>query len=248
MLADARVGTTGYAYREWMGSIYPRGAASAQLLPIYAQRLPTVEIASTFTRLPTPEQVAAWAQSVPSGFQFALKAPGRISQELGAGKPAARSFATFVELVADLGDRLGPILVQVPESMKADRRPLAEFLRAVPEGLRLAFEFKDATWHDDATLRLLSAHEAALVLTDSGGGLPRLELTAGFTYVRIRRDDLGPESTAAWAERLALLTRRGVDVYAYLKHDRRGVAVERAMRLSSLLRAEYEVGEQAVLS
>jgi uncharacterized protein YecE (DUF72 family) len=54
--------------------------------------------------------------------------------------------------------------------------------------------------------------------------------------------------TAAWAERLALLTRRGVDVYAYLKHDRRGVAVEHAMRLSSLLRAEYEVGAQAVLS
>jgi uncharacterized protein YecE (DUF72 family) len=248
MLADARVGTTGYAYREWMGSVYPPGAAASQLLPIYAQRLPTVEIASTFTRLPPPEQVAAWAQSAPPGFQFALKAPGRVSQELGAGKPAARSFAAFVESVADLGDRLGPILVQVPESLKTDRRPLAEFLRAVPEGLRLAFEFKDATWHDDATLRILSAHEAALVLTDSGDELPRLELTAGFTYVRIRRDNLGPELTAAWAERLALLTRRGVDVYAYLKHDRRGVAVEHAMRLSSLLRTEYEVGAQAVLS
>src|SRR5260370_6275319 len=114
MLAEAGVGTTGYAYREWMGSVYPPGAAAWQLLPIYAQRLPTVEIASTFTRLPTPEQVTAWGQAAPTGFHGALKAPGRVSQELGAGKPAARSVATFVASRADPGDRPGPILRRGP--------------------------------------------------------------------------------------------------------------------------------------
>src|SRR5438094_930946 len=119
---------------------------------------------------------------------------------------------------------------------------------ARPEGLRVAFDFRHPSWRDDATLRLLSKHDVALVLNDEGEGAPRIELTAGFTYVRIRRDDDGPEALDEWAERLGGLARRGIDVYAFLKHDRKGLAVDRAMRLSSLLRAESQVGETAMLS
>ena len=248
MLAEARVGTSGFAYREWVGTLYPQGATPSQMLPIYAQRLSTVEIASTYTKLPGPEQVAAWFESVPPGFEFALKAPNRVGHDLAAGKGALRSMGPFLDAVEPLGAHLGPVLVHVPGALEADRGALARFLEALPEGLRMAFEFQHPSWHDDATLRLLSAHDAALVLTDRGEGVPRLELTAGFTYVRIRRDDDRPEMVDEWAERLALLARRGVDVYAFLKHDRRGLAVDRAMRLGSLLRTESEVGEQAMLS
>ena len=228
-----------------MGSVYPRGTTAAQLLPLYAARLPAVEIVSSFTRMPSTEQIAAWATSVPQGFQFALKAPGRVSQDLAAGRGAAKSFGAFLAVVSELGDRLGPILVQVPDRLKVDRRALQEFLEAVPEGVRIAFEFRHPSWHDDATLRLLSAHDVATVLTDHGDAFPRLDVTASFTYVRIRRDD---DAMDGWAERLALLTRRGVDVYAFLKHDRKGLAVDRAARLSSLLRNESAIGEQALLS
>jgi uncharacterized protein YecE (DUF72 family) len=244
MLADARVGTCGFAYREWLGTVYPPGAAASQLLPAYAERLPAVEIISSFTRLPSTEQLASWAASVPYGFQFALKAPARVSQDLATGKAAAKSFAGFLDVVSELGDRLGPILVQVPDRLKCDRRALQEFLRAVPEGVRIAFEFRHPSWHDDATLRLLSEHDVGLVLTDSGDGEPRLEVTASFTYVRIRHEN----DIDGWAERLALLTRRGVDVYAFLKHDRKGRSFDRALRLSALLRTESAVGEQALLS
>jgi uncharacterized protein YecE (DUF72 family) len=247
MLSEAQVGTSGFAYREWIGSVYPRGATASQLLPLYAQRLPAVEIATTYTRTPTTEQVAAWAASVPPGFEFCLKAPNRVGLELGL--KGARSLGAFLEVVEPLEDHLGPLLVQVPESVKADRRALAIFLEQVPQELRLAFDLQHASWHDEATLRLMSAHEAALVLTDNGEGAPRLQVTAGFTYVRIRRDD--DRSDAAideWAERLSLLARRGIDVHAFLKHDRRGRAVDRAMRLGSLLRSGSEVGEQAMLS
>ncbi|HUJ26025.1 MAG TPA: DUF72 domain-containing protein [Myxococcales bacterium] len=247
MLADARVGTSGFAYRDWIGSVYPRGAGAGQLLPLYAQRLSCVELTSTYARAPSPEQLASWAASVPPGFQFALKAPARISQELSSGKAAARALGQFLDALEALGDRIGPLLIHVPESMKADRRALASFLAAMPDGLRIAFDFRHPSWNDDATLRLLSDRDAALVLTDNGEGPPRLTLTAGFTYVRIRRDD--EQAVTEWAERLGALARRGVDVYAFLKHDRRGQAVDRALRLSSLLRAESEIGvEQAVLS
>jgi uncharacterized protein YecE (DUF72 family) len=247
MLADAQVGTSGFAYREWIGTVYPRGATMAQLLSLYADRLPAVEIASTYTRAPTADQVAAWAAAAPPNFEFCFKAPNRVGLDLGV--KGARMLGSFLELIEPLEEHLGPILVQVPESIQADRRLLAEFLAQMPEGLRLAFDLQHPSWRDEGTLRLLSQHEAALVLTDSGEGAPRLEVTAGFTYVRIRRDD--DRSDAAideWAERLALLTRRGIDVHAFLKHDRRGRAVDRAMRLTSLLRSGSEVGEQAMLS
>lgn len=247
MPGDARVGTSGFAYREWIGSVYPRGAAPGQLLPIYAQRLSAVEI-STNARLPSPELLGSWAAAVPPGFQFALKAPNRVAHELGAGRAVARSLGTFLDALERLGDNLGPLLVQVPETVKADRQALSAFLAALPQDLRVAFDFHHPSWHDDGTLRILSSHEAALVLTDQGDGAPRLTLTADFTYVRLRRDEDRPEVIDEWAERLGLLTRRGIDVYAFLKHDRRGAAVDRAARLGALLRTESAIGEQAMLS
>src|SRR6266446_486797 len=243
MLAEARVGTSGFAYREWVGHVYPPEATSEQLLPLYAQRLSAVEV----SQLP-PERVESWAGAVPPGFQFAVKAPTRVAGELTSGKGAARAWNAFLDVASHLGEALGPVLIQVPGSRSADRHALASFLAALPEGLRVAFEFKHRSWHNDATLRMLSAREAALVLTDDLAGLPRIELTAGFTYVRIRRDDGRLEPIDEWAARLGLLARRGIDVYAFLKHDRRGLAVDRAMRLSSLLRTESEAGEQAMLS
>jgi uncharacterized protein YecE (DUF72 family) len=243
MLGEARVGTSGFAYREWVGYVYPPEAAPHQLLPLYAQRLSGVELST----LP-PELAESWAAAVPPGFQFAVKAPSRIAADLGSSKGAARALGVFFDSAEKLGEALGPVLIQVPESRSADRHALASFLASLPDGLRVAFEFKHPSWHDDATLRLLSAREAALVLTDDGEGQPRIELTAGFTYVRIRRDDDRPEIIDAWAERLGLLARRGVDIYAFLKHDRKGMVVDRAMRLATLLRAESQFGEQAMLS
>jgi uncharacterized protein YecE (DUF72 family) len=230
MLADARVGTSGFAYREWVGSIYPSGLTPAQMLSYYASQLATVEIAS---RLPTAETIAAWAQSVPPGFQFATRIPGRI--DLRQARASARALEALLDALEPLGEHLGPVLVQVPQSVPADRHALLEFLRAVPSGVRLAFEFRHSSWAVEPTLRMLSAHNAALVLTDHGEGPPRIELTADFAYVRIRHEDEAPEAWSAWTERLAALVRRGIDVYAYLKHDRRGVALERARRLAMLL-------------
>ena len=248
MLAEARVGTSGFAYREWIGSVYPPGLAPAEMLPYYAQRLAAVEIASTSSRLPGPDQVAAWARAAPSGFQFSLKLPTRITAEIRAVKTVSRSMGAFLDAVDVLGEHLGPILVQLPPAFAADRTALSDFLRAMPEGLRFAFEFAHPSWREEATLRVLSAHNAALVLSDYGEGVPRIELTADFTYVRIRRDDDRPDAWALWAEKLAVLTHRGVDVYAFVKHDRKGLAVERALRLSALLRTQYDAGEQSLMT
>lgn len=248
MLAEARVGTSGFAYREWIGTVYPRGAAPSQLLPLYAERLPVVEIASSFTRVPPPEQLSEWASQVPPGFEFSFKAPGRVSQDLRLGRSGGRALASFFEQIDDLGEHLGPVLIQVPDKLSADRKGLMEFLDAVPPDARIAMEFRHPSWRDDATMRVLSEHNVALVLSDVGGAPPRIELTADFTYIRVRREDDSPEVWTQWAERIAALTRRGIGVYAFLRHDRKGLAVERAMRLSALCRQEFAMDEQHALS
>jgi uncharacterized protein YecE (DUF72 family) len=243
MLGEARVGTSGFSYREWVGSVYPPGLTQQQMLALYASQLTTVEIQS---RLPDAPTLAAWSEAVPPGFEFALKLPGRV--DVRAGKVAARALGTLLDLAEPLGERLGPILVQFPHTATADRVALNEFLRAVPEGVRLALELRHPSWQTEAVLRVLSAHNAAMVLADHGSGPPRIELTADFAYVRIRRDDDAEDVWSKWAERLAILTRRGVDVYAFLKHDRRGMALERARRLAMLLRVEDAHSPQQLLS
>jgi uncharacterized protein YecE (DUF72 family) len=243
MLGEARVGTSGFSYREWAGTVYPDGLTQSEMLAVYASRAGAVEIQS---RLPDAATLAAWSEAVPSGFEFAIKLPGRV--DVRAGKNAARALGALLEVAEPLGESLGPILVQFPHTLTADRVALNEFLRAVPEGVRLAIELRHPSWQTEAVLRVLSAHNAAMVLADYGAGPPRLELTADFAYVRIRRDDDGDEVWNRWAERLAMLTRRGVDLYAFLKHDRRGMALERARRLAMLLRAEDAHSPQQLLS
>jgi uncharacterized protein YecE (DUF72 family) len=243
MLAEARVGTSGFSYREWVGTIYPAGLSQSQMLAFYASQLGAVEIQS---RLPDEATLASWADAVPPGFEFALKLPGRV--DVRAGRGAARAIGALLEVAAPLEPRLGPILIQLPHTATADRAALNDFLRAVPEGMRIALELRHPSWHTEAVLRVLSAHNAALVLADYGAGPPRLELTADFAYVRIRRDDDSTEIWSQWAERLAVLTRRGVDVYAFLKHDRRGLSLERSRRLAMLLRAEDAQSAQQLLT
>ena len=248
MLAEARVGTSGFLFREWIGSVYPEGLHPAEMLAVYARKLSSVELSSPPSRLPSAQVFAQWASVVPPGFQFALKAPHQIGRDLRVPRLAVRWLASLLEAAEELGEHLGPVLIEVPESVEEDRGVLRDFLSAVPRELRLAFEFRHPSWQSEGTLRALSRHNAALVLNDNGIGPPRIELTADFTYVRIRREDERGAPWEEWAESLAALTRRGVDVYAFLKHDRKGMAVERARRLSALLRTQYESNDQQLLT
>lgn len=248
MLAEARVGTSGFLFREWVGSVYPQGLHPSEMLAVYARKLTTVELGSPPLKLRSEQTLAQWAAAVPPGFQFALKLPHTIGRDLRAPRAAVRALESFLGAAEELGEHLGPVLVQVPDSVEEDRSALRDLLAAAPRDLRLAFEFRNPSWQSAGTLRVLSAHNAALALADHGSGPPRIELTADFAYVRIRRDDDKGTPWEEWAERLAALTRRGIDVYTFLKHDRRGLAVERARRLAALLRTQYESSDQALLT
>src|SRR5205085_11351370 len=116
MLADARIGTTGFSYREWAGRAYPAGLTPLQMLAYYSSQLSGVELAPP--KLPGPDILASWAAAVPSGFQFAVRYPGHV--DFRSGKAVAKGLGELLECVEPIGVTLGPFVIQVTALVSED--------------------------------------------------------------------------------------------------------------------------------
>jgi uncharacterized protein YecE (DUF72 family) len=231
-----RVGTSGYAYKEWKGSFYPEKLPDREMLRFYAQHFSTVEINHTFYRMPTENVLLQWAKSVPEGFRFALKANQKIThiQRLRNTESTLKRFLEVASVLND-GDHLGPILVQLPPTFKFDQPLLEEFLALRPRAFAFAFEVRHASWYTEETYALLRKHETALCLAETDKQTPPEVLTADFTYVRLRLENYTQKQLVAWRKRFDGWRRQGVDVFAYCKHEDAGKAPAYAR---SLLRKE----------
>lgn len=199
------------------------------MLGAYAERLPTVEVNNTFYRLPDRSVFEGWASKVPDGFTFALKAPRRITH-LSKLKGVAEPFAQLTERARVLGGKLGPLLFQLPPTLRKDEPLLADFLAARPTELQVALEFRHPTWFVDSVYALLAEAGVALCAAEvdagEGTGAPFVR-TAPFTYVRLRRETYDEAGLAAAYERIRAL---GVDqAYVYFKHEVLGPSYARAL-------------------
>ncbi len=235
MGARILVGTSGFSYPSWRGAFYPQDLPASRFLPYYAEHFATVEINNTFHRMPTEKLLAGWAAQVPEEFRFALKAPQRITHQLrlrDAAEPAGR----FCALAATLGARLGPLLFQLPPTLRADVPRLADFLAGLPAGAEVAFEFRHPSWLADATWAALAARGAALCVADGEALAAPVVATAPFGYLRLRRETYADADLDAWAERIAT-TPRWERVYVYFKHDDAGQAAAYARALLDRLGA-----------
>ena len=210
------VGTSGFSYATWKPDFYPSGAKPRDFLRHYAERLPTVELNATFYRLPSEEQLAAWAGQTPAGFRFAVKMNRRITH---GGR--LELLPTFNEQVRGLGERLGPILVQLPPTRPRDDGLLRLFLDSLDPVLEYAFEFRHPSWEGVD----LGPH--ALVGS--------LEGEAPFRYLRLRDPPYDEGALAEWAGRIRPLLDGGVAVYTYFKHEDQPDAPRYAERLRELL-------------
>ena len=178
------LGTSGWSYADWNGSLYPEGLAAGARLAEYAKHYATVEIDSTFYGTPRRATVQKWREVVPSGFLFAAKFPQEITHEktlVGCKEPAEN----FVRTMEELGDRRGPLLLQLPPSFTVEGMDALErFLDGLPKGFRYAVEVRHRSWVGSDLPALLREHRAALTLVDYPR-MPRMEeATADFAYVR----------------------------------------------------------------
>jgi uncharacterized protein YecE (DUF72 family) len=214
-------GTSGFSYKEWKGKFYPANHPDRQMLTFYATRLPAVEINNTFYRMPTREALQAWAGQVPSSFTFALKAPQRITHRERLEK-SDDSLHAFLDVASVLGERLGPLLFQLPPFQKKDVLRLSTFLAKVPAGVRAAFEFRHPSWFSEDVYEVMRGARVALVGgdADDAGKSPPLVPTAPFGYLRLRAEEYDRATLSVWADRIR--AQGWTDVFVFLKHEVRG--------------------------
>jgi uncharacterized protein YecE (DUF72 family) len=233
-MARLRVGTSGFAYSAWRGPFYPAGLPERDMLLHYAREFPTVEINYTYYRMPSERTLREWAERVPPGFEFALKLNQKITH-VERLRDVEGLMGRFLEPLAVLTGRgqLGPLLVQLPPSFRADLGILEAFFRLAPPVFRFALEVRHPSWQTPEVHALLHEHRIALCLAETDDGTPPEVLTGGFVYARLRRERYSPEDLRAWRARFDAWVTQGLDVYAYVKHDEAGVAPGYARALAA---------------
>jgi len=229
------VGTSGFSYSSWRGRFYPRRIKSAEMLSYYAQYLPTVEVNTTFYRTQPEGVIAGWVASVPPDFRFAVKAHRRIThnRRMPNLEEAVRVLA---EEAAAFGDRLGPVLFQLPPTAPFDEGRIERIVALLPSHWRVAFQFRHRSWHTPEVSALLERLGASLVHGD-GEKEPGPVGRGAFIYLRLRRDTYSPQRRAAWVRRIAGFLAGGRDVYAYFKHESLGPLY--AQRLETAIRTSF---------
>ena len=231
---SVRVGTSGYNYPEWRGTFYPADLPARKMFDFYAARLPTVEINATFYRMPTPKTVSAWAEAAPPGFVFVLKAPQRITH-FSRLRDVDDPLRFFCDTARLLGDRLGPLLFQLPPNFKKDTGRLADVLVQIPPDLRSAWEFRHESWFADDVYERLRARNAALCIADTEEGTTPAVATADFGYLRLRAVDYSDAALARWVETIRTVGAGWRDAFVFFKHEDAGSGPELAARLTARL-------------
>jgi len=217
MATHALIGISGWRYAPWRGEFYPPGLPERDELKFAAERFPTIELNGSFYSLQRPEYYERWYEQVPDDFVFAIKGSRYITHMLrlrGVETALANFFASGV---LALEHKLGPLLWQLPPTLKLDAERLSEFLELLPRttkeaaklarrhdervkgrsfmrvrddrDLRHALEVRHPSFATKELVELLRRHEIALVVADTAGRWPFLEdVTADFVYVRLHGD------------------------------------------------------------
>jgi uncharacterized protein YecE (DUF72 family) len=234
------VGTSGWSYDHWSGPFYPPDLPASERLAHYAGRLDTVEINNSFYHLPEEAVLREWRETVPQDFLFAAKG-SRYVTHMRKLKDPDRGLPNFLERMAALGERLGPLLFQLPPRWRYNGERLEAFLDALGGGHRCAFEFRDPSWHNDEAMDALARHGAAFCIYHLAGFLSPRTVTTDFVYVRLHgpgeayQGSYDEETLAGWAQAFAGWAQEGRDVYCYLDNDQEGYAAANALKLRELL-------------
>lgn len=239
------VGTSGWQYKDWRGVLYPEGVPMRLWLEEYAARFATVENNNAFYRLPSYDTFAEWRARTPPGFVVSVKA-SRFLTHIKRLRDPEEPVHRLMTHAAGLGDRLGPVLLQLPPTLHADSGLLDDCLACFPAGTRVAVEPRHESWWTPEVQDVLRARGAALCWADvlARPATP-LWRTAGWGYVRFHQGRAhewpryGRQSLATWVRRITETWGRGKgnDVYVYFNNDPNAAAVLDAAAFARLATA-----------
>jgi uncharacterized protein YecE (DUF72 family) len=226
---DLFIGTQGFSFKDWVGSFYPASTASNRYLEQYGRQFSAVEIDSTFYGVPKRATVAGWRQRTPAQFRFAAKFPQIIThQRMLVDCDAVTRH--FIDIMRDLGDKLGPLLLQFSYQFGPERfDDLARYLDELPDDLQFAVEIRDRDWYDTDIGAMLKARGVALAMHDLYYMPRRTDVTAGFVYIRWLGRRIGLErfdriqldrrdEESWWAEHVLGFLEQGLRVYGFFNN------------------------------
>ena len=235
-----RVGCSGWNYKHWREIFYPRGVPVSRWFAFYAEHFDTVEINNSFYRLPTPETFARWRDQAPPGFCYAVKA-NRFLTQAKKLKDCEEPIERMMSATRHLGDRLGPMLYQLPPSLKINLERLESFLKLVPKDVTNVFEFRERSWYVAETYALLERYGASFCVHDMPGSASERIAVGPIAYVRFHGGEgkywgrYSDEGLLSWTDWMAGQRRLGRPVWAYFNNDIHGHALHDAQTLKAMV-------------
>jgi uncharacterized protein YecE (DUF72 family) len=241
------IGTSGWQYRHWRGTFYPRESAQREWLEFYAARFATVESNAAFYRLPEEKTFTDWADRTPDDFVWTVKV-GRFLTHIKRLREPAEPVERFVTHARGLGKKLGPALLQLPPQLEANVTLLDECLAEFPLDVRVAVEFRHPSWWTTHVEQVLRRHGAALCWADRLRPISPLWRTTDWGYLRFHqgraspRPCYGEDALTTWVQRIDDVLPKETELFVYFNNDHRACALRDAIIFARLARrAGWEV-------
>lgn len=239
--ASIRIGCSGWVYKHWRGIFYPEGLPQARWFERYAEEFDTVEINNSFYHLPKAQTFEKWQKQAPPGFCYAVKA-NRFLTQAKKLKDCEEPLERMMTAVRHLGDRLGPLLYQLPPRMSLNLERLEDFLKILPAGVTSVFEFRDSSWYVAETYALLERYGASFCVHDMQGSRTERIAVGPAAYVRFHGGEgkywgrYSDEALLSWTDWLVSRAKEGRRCWCYFNNDIEGHAIEDARTLKSMVR------------
>jgi uncharacterized protein YecE (DUF72 family) len=236
-----RIGCSGWVYRHWRGILYPEGLPQKRWFERYSEEFDTVEINASFYRLPLASTFDGWREKAPEGFCYAVKV-NRFITHLKKLVGVEAALDEFVSLSRKLQHTLGPLLYQLPPSLKLDLDRLETFLKRVPGDLGNVFEFRNKAWYVPETYALLDRYGASFCVHDMPGSKTERIAVGPIAYVRLHGGEgkywgrYSDEGLLSWTDWILEQSREGRAVWCYFNNDIHGHAIHDAQTLKSMVR------------
>ena len=239
-MTEYYIGTSGWHYEHWRGLFYPEKLAKPRWLEFYAQHFNTVELNNSFYRLPSERAFINWRESSSPGFVFAVKV-SRFITHIKRLRNMEEPTQNFLARADFLQNKLGPLLYQLPPTMKRNDEALETFLSILSRQYRHVFEFRHESWIDDDVFNILKRYETGLCVFDMPDFTCPVVATADFAYLRFHGSTglywscYSDEELSGWAKKIAELGKNLKSVYIYFNNDSGAYAVRNAKSLTQLL-------------
>ncbi len=241
MSCDIRIGTSGFHYKHWKGPFYPQKLPASAMLDFYVQHFDTLELNNSFYRLPTISAFECWRDATPENFIFAVKASRFITHNKKLKDPE-NAVDNLLPRATHLGNKLGPVLFQLPPKWRVNPERLRKLLEILPRDLRYAFEFRELSWMSADVISILREFNAAFCIYELAGYHSPLSITADFTYVRLHGPDSGKyqgsysdQQLSQWARQIETWAKELKAIYIYFDNDQAGCAAANARRLREII-------------